>query len=268
MREIVTSPSKVQPLPKRKLGVLVTHLMASPKMKSLWRVSDRGVPVFVHTVDVTLLCLESFPEWRERASGLSLEAITIGSLLHDLSKASARENGTVSHSYLMSNAPEEAVREAMDVLDEAQVAAGVSISPDLADHIWHIVASHHGRWGKIMPSTPEALLVHQMDYHSATHNRCSPVDANDILPLVRQGHKGTTIAARLGVGASVVRSRLKEACRAEGVRDWVDLLRIWEDRGYVICGSSERMAQVERVRNIMRLAIQAPRPIIDAIERV
>ncbi|MCL4551952.1 MAG: hypothetical protein M1305_00125, partial [Candidatus Marsarchaeota archaeon] len=44
------------------------------------------------------------------------------SLLHDLSKASARENGTVSHSYLMSNAPEEAVREAMDVLDEAQVA--------------------------------------------------------------------------------------------------------------------------------------------------
>lgn len=255
-------------MPKRRLEALVTHLVASPKVQSLWRVKDRGVPVFVHTIDVTLLCLERFPEWHEKVAGLSLEAITIGSLLHDLSKASTRENRAISHSYLMSTAPEKAVGEAMDVLDEAQLATGFYLPPDIVDHIWHIIASHHGRWGKIMPSTHEALLVHQMDYYSAMHHRCSPVDANDILPLLQQGHRSTTIAARLGVGVSVVRERLKEACRSEGVRDWVDLLAIWEDRGYVICGSLERMEQVERVRRIVQLALQAPRPILDVLARI
>lgn len=252
---------------KKKLGTLVTQIIASPKVQKLWQVKDRGVPVFVHTIDVTLLCLDHFSEWREKFPSLSLDSITIGSLLHDLSKASAREGGQVSHSYIMSTTPDQAVREAIDVLDEAQMTSRVSLPPDEIDHIWHIIASHHGRWGKVPPSTPEAQLVHEMDYYSATHHRCSPIDSNDILPLLHAGHKCTTIAARLGVGASVVHARLKDACRAERVRDWVDLIDIWQTRGYVICGSLERMEQVERVRKLMQLAQEAPRPILDAIAR-
>ncbi|MBI2953267.1 MAG: HD domain-containing protein [Chloroflexi bacterium] len=254
-------------MPNRKLEALVTHLVASPRVQSLWHISDRGVPVFVHTIDVTMLCLEKFPEWREKFPSFSLEATTIGSLLHDLSKASTRFSGQISHSALMSTAPDRAVREAMDVLDEAQSSAGFSLESEQIDHIWHIIASHHGRWGKVMPSTPEALLVHQMDYFSATYHRCSPVDANDILPFVRDGLKMVTVAARLGVGTSVVRDRLKEACRAEGVRDSRDLLKVWESRGSVVCGSLERMERVEYIRGLKELALQAPRPILEAIAR-
>lgn len=226
------------------------------------------MPVFVHTIDVTLLCLDKFPEWREKIPELCLESVTLGALLHDLSKASAREGGKVSHSYIMSTSPEKAVREALDVLEEAQFMTGTHLSPERIDHIWHIIAAHHGRWGKVSPRTPEAALVHEMDYYSATHNRCSPVDSNDILPLLKEGQKWAAIGSRLGVSTSVLRDRLKEACRAERVHNWVDLMAIWEQRGYVVSGSLERMERVDRVRRLMQTASQAPRPIIDAIARI
>ncbi len=253
---------------KTKLRALVSALVASPQMQDLWQIKDRGVPVFVHTVDVTLLCLDRFPEWQEKFPYLGLDAITIGSLLHDLSKLSTRQGRAISHSYLMSTSPAEAVCEAMNLLREVQFTAAISLAPEELDHIWHIIASHHGRWGKVPPSTPEALLVHEMDYYSATHHRCSPVDANDALPLLDQGHKCATVAARLGVGTSLVRTRLSEACRAERVRDWGELVRIWRGRGYVLTGSLERMEQIEQVRNLMKLASEAPKPILDALTRI
>lgn len=226
------------------------------------------MPVFVHTVDVVLLCLDRFHEWQDRFTELCLEAVVLGALVHDLSKASARENGGISHSVLMCTAPDKAAREAIDALEETSQAVGIRLPSDLVEHIGHIVMSHHGKWGRVLPGTAEALLVHQMDYFSAMHNRCAPVDANDIIPLLRQGYRGAEIASRLGVSVEVVRSRLKEACRAEGVSEWICLLPVWEERGYVATGSPEHMARIGRVRALTQLARQAPQPIIDAIARM
>ena len=225
------------------------------------------MPVFVHTIDVALLCLEAYPEWRERYGSLNLEAITIGSLLHDLNKVSARRTFARSHSEIMSTDPIEAVREAIEVLDRAQLETGLRLERDLVDHIWHIVVSHHGRFGKIAPATPEAVLVHECDLYSATHHRCAPVDANDILPLFSAGYRSSAIAARLGVGASVIRKRLAEACRAEHCADWVTLVEVWRQKGTVLAGPLDRARQMERVRTLVQLANQSPKPVVEAIRR-
>ncbi|MBI4321754.1 MAG: HD domain-containing protein [Chloroflexi bacterium] len=249
------------------LESLVTTIVASEKVQGLWRIRDRGMPVFVHTIDVVLLCLEAFPEWRERYPKLNLEAITVGGLLHDLTKLSARESHIRSHSTIMKEMPEQAISEAVDVLDAAQLVTGPVLSPEEVDHIWHIIVSHHGVWGKVQPHTPEAALVHQCDLHSAMRNRCSPVDANDILPLLNRGHRLAVIAAQLGVGTSVVRMRLGEACRWEHVPDWPGLLEIWLKRGHVVCGGLDRMRQMERIKLLMKLAAEAPGPILEALRR-
>ncbi|MCL5960923.1 MAG: HD domain-containing protein [Chloroflexi bacterium] len=225
------------------------------------------MPVFVHTIDVTLLCLEAYPEWRERHPALSLEAITIGSLLHDLNKVSARRAHLRSHSEIMSTDPIEAVKEAVEVLDRVQLEARIRYERDMLEHIWHIVVSHHGRFGKIAPATPEAALVHQCDLYSATYHRCAPVDANDILPLYDAGCKCSAIAAKLGVGTSVVRSRLSDACKAERCQDWVALRDIWRQRGSVLVGPLERINQMEQVKTLIRLANESPQPIVEAIKR-
>ena len=249
------------------LESLITAIVASPKFQALWHIRDRGMPVFVHTVDVVLLCLDNYPEWHERSPTLDLKAVTVGGLLHDLSKLSARESGVRSHSEIMSFAPIDAIKEAMDVLDEARLSTGVGLSEEDVDHVWHIVASHHGRWGKIQPRTPEAALVHECDLYSAMHHRCYPVDANDILPILHGGCRLSAAASRLGVGTSVVQMRLKEACRMEHVGDWTGLLEVWNRRGYVVCGTLDRMRNMERVKTLMTLAAEAPTPILEALSR-
>jgi hypothetical protein len=110
----------------------------------------------------------------------------------------------------------------------------------------------------VRPRTPEALLVHRCDYYSAIHHRLAPVDANDILPLLSEGYRWQQVSARLGVGRAVVKSRLQESCKAEYVRDWVDLMEVWRERGRVCAGSPDRMRQLARARLVIRLARQMP----------
>jgi hypothetical protein len=221
-------------------------------VQELWQIKDRGMPVFAHTIDVTLLSLAAYPEWQERFPELNLRAITIASLLHDLNKLSTRRDAQKSHSFVMSNNPSEALVEAIDVLQAAQWQTGASLNQEEIDHIWHIVVSHHGTWGKIQPRTAEAALVHQSDYLSATTHRLTPIDANDVLPLLDQGLRWREVAARLDVTTSVVRDRLREACRAEQVADPTTLLAVWRKRGFVVTGTLERMRR--RVRSSWRPA--------------
>jgi len=246
----------------RALVALVEAVIAAAPMQALWQIKDRGMPVFAHTVDVTLLSLAAFPEWRERFPGLNLRAIAIASLLHDLNKASARRSGDTSHSKVMSTDPAQALGEAVDVLQAAQWQAGVRLAAADVDHIWHIVVSHHGRWGKIQPQTPEAILVHQCDFQSAIAHRLAPIDASDILPLLDQGLRWREVAARLEVTSGVVRDRLREACRAERVADPPELLRIWRRRGYVVTGTLQRMRQFEELRAVIGEARRAPANIV------
>ena len=252
----------------RALIALVEAVVTAGPMRALWQIRDRGMPVFAHTIDVALLSLSAFPEWRERFPCLNLRAVTIASLLHDLNKVSAREGGDASHSKVMSTDPGQALPEAIDVLQGAQWQTGVQLAADDIDHIWHIIVSHHGRWGKIQPRTPEAALVHQCDFQSATTHRLTPVDASDILPLLDQGLRWREVAARLEVTTSVVRDRLREACRAERLADALELLRIWRQRGYVVTGTLERMRHFEEARAALEEARLAPAGIVRCLREL
>ena len=59
---------------------LVCALLETPGMRARWDADDRGMPVFVHSLDVALLALD-------RASRLDREVVALAALVHDASKA-------------------------------------------------------------------------------------------------------------------------------------------------------------------------------------
>lgn len=241
---------------------LVATLVGLPQMQALWLVKDRGMPVFAHTVDVTMLCLERIAQGEAVAPSLDVRVVALGSLMHDLSKASARLAGVQSHSHIMSHYPELAAAEAVSVLNEALARAGLALPERQIEGITHVVVSHHGPWGRVRPQTPEARLVHSCDLYSAMNHRLAPIDANDILPHLDLGRRWSTTSALLGVGIAVLRQRINDACQAEAVEDWKELLRIWRQHGRVRVGDSDRVRQLERVRFVLRSAREVPDSVL------
>jgi hypothetical protein len=120
----------------------------------------------------------------------------------------------------------------------------------------------------ISPHTPEAWLLHECDNFSAMHHRIAPIDANDILPLTVEGYSWTQIGERLGVNRSVVRARLVESCRAEGLRTPTELVERWRDRGLVGVGEPERVRQIERARNVLEFARRCPSALVEKVRAI
>lgn len=245
---------------------LLRTLISSSHVQALWHVSDRGMPVFAHSMDVALLCLEKYPDARERFPGFRLDVVLVGAIVHDLTKVTAREGNGPSHSQIMSYEPSIAVAEAMHALEDAQSQAGVWLDDEGIDHVWHVVAAHHGPWGKVKPRTPEACLLFECDNLSATRHRTAPVDATDILPLLERGYRWTQAGMILGVGRAVIKSRLQDACRAERVRDSSDLLERWKERGSVLTGDADRMSQIERARFVVDFARRCPDALVHEVQ--
>ncbi len=244
---------------------LLSALIRSPRVQSLWNVADRGMPVFAHSVDVALLCLEKYPEARERFPGFRLDVVLIGAVLHDLTKLSAREGNGPSHSQIMSFEPSIAINEAMTALEMAELEAGAWLDDEGIDHVWHVIAAHHGPWGKVKPQTPEAALLYHSDNYSATHHRTAPIDANDILPLLSQGYRWVQIGATLGVGRAMIKSRLQDACRAERVSSSSELLARWCERGAVLTGDARLTSQIERARFVVDFARRCPDSLVGEV---
>jgi hypothetical protein len=238
---------------------LLTALLLSPRMQSLWDVRDRGVPVFVHALDVALLCLERIMPGSE----LDRSAIVLGALIHDYSKVL---HG--SHSVLMRTRPELAADSSLELLADGERRSGVLLDEATREHVRHIVLAHHGPHGRIHPRTAEAHLVAQCDYISSTEHRLAPIDANDIIPLLSEGYRWGEAAALLGVGRDLVKARLREACQAEGVREWVQLLPIWRAAGAVSGGAPVRQRQVARARLVTRLAHEVPDCLLDRLNGI
>lgn len=242
-------------------------LVATPHMQGMWSIRNGGVPVFVHTIDVVMLALDSFPDWQERHGRLDLLSVVCGGLLHDLTKVNARDTRGqpthISHSDMMRLDPMAAVGEAMAALAVVKETTGISLSPAESELAAHIVASHHGPWGSVPPQRAEAVLIHQCDLYSARVHRTPPIDANDVLQLIDSGLSRSAAARMLGVTPPLVAKRLAEACRAEWVDSAEDLLAIWRRRGHVVGGSEESLAQREVVRRRAEQAAVAPRPILE-----
>ena len=258
------------------LSSFLHHLLHTPEMQSLWPIRDAGMPVFAHSVDVAMLSLDAFWPWQEKHGLMHPLPVVLGSLVHDLSKASARQErqawraaqptnqarsrhaGPPSHSTIMRYAPHQAVFEAADVLARVERDTGISLPVDDLGAVRHIVAAHHGPWGSVRPQTLEAALVYACDLYSSRHHRLSPWDANDLLPLLDQGHSLTRAARLLGVSYGVARQRLAEACQAEWVDSVEELLIVWRRREYVVTGPEERQAGRELARRLIEQARQAP----------
>jgi hypothetical protein len=235
---------------------LVCALLETPGMRALWNAEDRGMPVFVHSLDVALLALD-------KASRLDREVVALGALVHDASKAPFALPDGQSHSYAMRTQPDLAADVSMALIDEAERASGAALAADRRAHLRHIVLSHHGAHGKVLPRTPEARLVAACDLVSGTQHRLAPVDANDILPLLAEGYKWPEAAAVLGVGRELVKTRLREACAAAGVREWVDLLPLWRSNGRVSLGDPGLERRLTHVRELHRLARELPGCLIE-----
>jgi hypothetical protein len=261
----LTKDKEPAPLTGTEFDRLLRALIESPAVQELWSVADRGMPVFAHSMDVALLCLDAYPDNQDRFPEFRLDVVLIGAILHDLSKSSARRGGALSHSHIMSHEPGIAVAEAVNVLDQAQVQTGVLLDSAGVDHVWHVIAAHHGRWGKVWPRTPEAFLLHTCDNYSATHHRIAPIDANDILPLTEAGYRWPQIAERLGVNRSVVKSRLQDSCRAEGLRSPSDLHAVWREKGHVAIGDLSLARQLERARFVVDFARRCPDALLRSV---
>jgi hypothetical protein len=247
----------------------VGALLLLPQMQELWHVTDRGMPVFAHVIDVTHLCLDRFEHWQQtHRTDLNLRTTIVGSVLHDLTKGSISRNQGLSHSRIMLDYPDLAADVAVEAMRRVDNQTALRLSSSETEEIRHIVMSHHGPWGKVTPRTPEAVLVHECDLYSATNHRLTPVNANDILPLLTNGYSWSQAGVTLGIGRSVLKTRLQEACRAEGVRSWVDLLPIWEQSGKVIAGTPARLAQFERARYIIESARSGPASLGDKVRRL
>ena len=241
---------------------LITALLLSPRMQRLWDVRDRGMPVFAHSLEVALLCLERLPP----RSDFDTTAIVLGALIHDYSKLPLERLDGRSHSFLMRSDPDAAADASMDLLAEGERKSGVALDPARRAHVRHIVLSHHGPYGKVQPRTDEARLVAECDFISGTEHRLAPVDANDVLPLLAEGYRWREAAVLLGVGRDLVKTRLREACEAEGVREWVQLLPIWRRSGSVAAGTPRRQEQLARARLIYRLSREVPDCLLERLD--
>ncbi len=246
----------------------LTALIAREEMQSMWNVRNSGVPLFVHTIDVALLALDSFPHWMERHGPMSMMPTLVGALLHDLTKVTirrARQMGSaaLSHSDMMRLDPQGAVVVAAGVLQAVGGQTGIVLDAGERDMVSHIVAAHHGPWGSVRPRCPEAVLVHECDLYSARYHRQPPIDANDILPLLDRGYSRTAAARVLGVTPIIVRNRLAEACQAEWADSVEELLAVWRRRGRVVAGSEEAQARREEIRAVAALAERTPECLFD-----
>ena len=242
-------------------------LVATPHMQAMWNLRNGGVPVFVHTIDVALLALDSFDDWQDRHGALRLVPMLVGALTHDLTKVTARytrgQPGHLSHSTIMLIDPLAAVVEAKAALAVVADETGVALDDDELEMTSHIIMSHHGPWGSVAPRCPEAALVHACDLHSARFYRQPPIDANDILQLMDDGLSRAAAARMLGVSPQIVTRRLSEACQAEWIDSPDDLLTIWRRRGYVVAGSEEAIACRQHIRLRAEQATLAPAPLLE-----
>ncbi len=223
------------------------------------------MPVFAHSMDVASLVVDAYPDWRDRFPGFRLDVVLVGSVLHDLTKATARMAGVTSHSDIMEREPTIAVAAAADVLEDVGRVTGVFLDAEGIDHLWHVIAAHHGPWGKISPQTPEAALLYQCDNYSATHHRIAPVDANDVLRLIADGIDLSVAASALGFDRSVLKSRMKESVRANGLRTTAELLERWRDRGAVSIGDVTRARQIEEAKEVIEFAKRCPTALVDRV---
>ncbi|MCI6152994.1 MAG: HD domain-containing protein [Fusobacterium perfoetens] len=192
------------------------ELLAEEKVLDLENYNDQGVKITAHTYDVFNLSINEikkvYHNLENAKKQLDLFSVVIGIIIHDLSKGTLRKSeDNISHSQIMLKNPEYIIKETENILREIEDKIGFYLKEEVRKNIIHIVVSHHGKWGKVIPSTKEAQLVHWADMYSAKYHRINPIDVNDILKSFEKGENLIEIGKKFKCTTGVIKDRLKKS---------------------------------------------------------
>lgn len=241
-----------------KILKFIDVLLNFQDVKDLELYDDQGVKVSTHTYDVLNISigkiLEKYKTFENGAKNLDYFTITVGVIMHDISKSSIRRNEEeLSHSQMMMKNPEYIIEEVEEVLKIIEKSSGLKILPQVREGIVHIVLSHHGKWGKVQPETEEAKIVYIADMESAKYHRINPIQANDILKLSAQGKGIEDIERELGCSITVIKDRIRRAKKEVKVATYLELLDIYKKRGRVPIGDKFFVMRAEETKKLKKL---------------
>ncbi|MDU1911656.1 HD domain-containing protein [Fusobacterium sp.] len=236
----------------------IENLLELEMVKDLELFDDQGVKVSTHTYDVLKISIDelkrdykNFSEARQR---VDFFAMTVGIIIHDLSKGSIRKTEEkFSHSQMMLKKPEYITREADKVLKDVEEAIGAELNDTIRKNIIHIVLSHHGKWGKIQPNTKEAHIVHRADMYSAKYHRINPIGADKILELMSQGALLEEIAEKLNCTQGVVKDRLKRAKQELNLKNTKQLINYYKKNKKIPIGDNFFIQRVRETEKLKRM---------------
>ncbi|PID67127.1 MAG: phosphohydrolase [Fusobacteriales bacterium] len=236
----------------------IQALLEFEDIKNLELCEDQGVKVSAHTYDVLDIALEKikskYKTWELAKEKISFFDITIGIIIHDISKSSIRKNEEeLSHSQMMRKNPEYITQQVEEVLKVIEDQTKVKLKEKNRNSIVHIVLSHHGKWGKIQPRSREAKIVYMADMESAKYHRINPVNANDILKLTVQGLSLQEIEQELDCSATVIKDRIKRSKKVLKVYTLTELLEVYKKEGSVPIGDEFFSLRAEETKKLKKL---------------
>ena len=241
-----------------KIYKFIDILLNFQDVKDLELYDDQGVKVSTHTYDVLDISiskiLEKYQNLENGAKNLDYFAITVGVIMHDISKSSIRrKDEDLSHSQMMIKNIEYITDEVIEVLEIIENKAGLKIQPKTRENIIHIVLSHHGKWGKIQPETEEAEIVYIADMESAKYHRINPIQANDILELAVNGKNIKDIEEELNCSAAVIKDRIRRSKKELKLKTFSELLEVYKKNGKVPVGDSFFAMRAEETVKLKKL---------------
>ena len=223
-------------------------------IKDLELCDDQGVKVSTHTYDVLNISInkikEKYVKLKIASQNVDFFAITVGIIMHDISKSSIKRNEeNLSHSQMMI---QNIISEVYEVLDLIEKHLGYILIKEVRENIAHIVQSHHGKWGKVQPETEEANIVYIADMESAKYHRINPVQANDILKYSVNGLGLTEIEKKLNCTAAVIKDRIRRAKRELNLKTFAELLEVYKEKGRVPIGDKFFVLRSEETKKLKR----------------
>lgn len=241
-----------------KILKFIDILLNFQDVKDLELYDDQGVKVSTHTYDVLNISIEKILEKYENlengSKNLDYFAITVGVIMHDISKSSIRrKDEDLSHSQMMIKNTDYITDEVVEVLEMIENETGFKIQAKTKENIIHIVLSHHGKWGKIQPETEEAEIVYIADMESAKYHRINPIQANDILELAARGKKIGDIEQELNCSAAVIKDRIKRSKRELKIKTFPELLEVYKKEGEVPMGDKFFVLRAEETIKLKKL---------------
>ncbi len=243
----------------KKAKEYIDVLLKFPVIDQLKEIEDLGVSVTTHTYDVLEIAIrdlkKSYKTLKRADEELDLFAMLVGIIIHDSSKASIRANGgdsVLSHSQVMLKKPDRIRKEAQGILKQMEEETGLKLDHNTERKIVHIVLSHHGRWGRVSPSTKEALMVHKADEYSAKYHRINPIGADKIVELMAKGHHLDDIQERLNITSGIIKDRLKRAKVELKLKNNKQLLSYYNANKKIVIGDEFFIKRIKETKSLIQ----------------